>query len=445
MSSADLFAIGASGLKSFRAQMGAVSENIANSDTPNYNRRTVNIKESALSVSTEPLYIPRADFGGSEIDGVSRANDPYLDATARLTGSSLGSANTRMRWLSDVETALNDDALGVGNSLSNMYGAIDKLAASPGDPSLRTNMVYSIEQVVTAFHSSSDALNTTLQGTYSAAQGDVTLINDSLSELARVNDALLRSRPNTSNYAQLLDSRDAELSKITQRLDVTITFGANEAATLTYDGQTLVQGNATLPVQVSQNANGTLQLMVDGTNVTTPTNGSLHGLFTGATVARQRLDALDTLAVQFSGDMNTWHTAGLTDANAAGGALLSVGTTAASLAQVLSDPSLIAAKSADGRLNGNLLNIGTTRGTGSVEQGWTALVVAHGNLVNTTKTEQAAAQTRDDNAQAARADVSGVDLDREAADLIRIQQAYQAAARIIQAARDITDAILNLR
>ena len=66
MSSADLFAIGASGLKSFRAQMGAVSENIANSDTPNYNRRTVNIKESALSVSTEPLYIPRADFGGSE-------------------------------------------------------------------------------------------------------------------------------------------------------------------------------------------------------------------------------------------------------------------------------------------------------------------------------------------------------------------------------------------
>ena len=53
--------------------------------------------------------------------------------------------------------------------------------------------------------------------------------------------------------------------------------------------------------------------------------------------------------------------------------------------------------------------------------------------------------TRADAAAAARDGVSEVDLDKEAAELLRFQQAYQAAARVIQAARDIADTILQLR
>lgn len=441
----DLFAIGSAGLKAFRAQMGAISENIANAASDGYSRRTVTLQESAVSSSNEPLYLQRAQFGGSEIIGTSRANDPYLDATARQTGTSLGSASTRLRWLSDVETALNDDTLGVGGSLSTMYGAIDRLAANPSDPALRTNMIYGVEQVVTAFQNSSDALNSTLQGAFATAQGEATLVNDSLTELTRINDGLLRAQKGTANYAQLLDARDRELSKITQRLDVTVSFGANDSAIVSYGAATLVQGNAAGNIAVIQNANDTLALQVNGGAAADPANGSLGGLFISASVARQRLDSLDTLAVQFAGDMNTWHAQGLTDAGAAGGPLVSVATTAASLAVIITSNSEIAAASADGRPNGNLLNITTTRGTGSVEQGWTALVAAHGTLLNTTKTEATAAQLRDENARAARDKVSGVDLDAEAADLLRVQQAYQACAKVIQSAKETIDTILAIR
>jgi flagellar hook-associated protein 1 FlgK len=442
--SADLFAIGSSALRTFRAQMGAISENISNANTDGYSRRTVQIAESPVA-NTEPLYVPRANFGGSVVNGVVRANDSYLDATSRLTGASLGNANARLRWQTDIETALNDDSLGVGSSLSNMYGSIDRLAASPTDQSQRTNMIYSLQQAVSSFQKSSDALNTTLEGAFSAAQGDVSIVNNSMSELARINDNLLRTQKGTSSYAQLLDNRDAELAKITQRLNVDVSFAANDTAVLTYNGTTLVQGDTAGNVGVTQNANGTLAFSVNGTADTAPANGSLGGLFSSATVARQRLDSLDALAVQFANTMNTWHGQGLTDANVAGGALLTVGTTAASLTVAITNISQIAAKSSDGRLNGNLLNIGTTRGNGSVEQGWTALVAAHGNLLATTKSEQTAAQARDDSAKGARDKVSGVDLDMEAADLLRVQQAYQAAAKVIQSARDVVDTILNLR
>ena len=86
MSSSDLFAIGSSGLRSMRAQMGAISDNIANANSLGYNRRTVLLQESSVAASSEPLYVPRASFGGSEVVSVSRSNDIYLDASARLTG-----------------------------------------------------------------------------------------------------------------------------------------------------------------------------------------------------------------------------------------------------------------------------------------------------------------------------------------------------------------------
>ena len=40
--------------------------------------------------------------------------------------------------------------------------------------------------------------------------------------------------------------------------------------------------------------------------------------------------------------------------------------------------------------------------------------------------------------------VSGVDLDEEAANLVRFQQAYQASARIIGVADDLFNSLLNV-
>jgi flagellar hook-associated protein 1 FlgK len=40
--------------------------------------------------------------------------------------------------------------------------------------------------------------------------------------------------------------------------------------------------------------------------------------------------------------------------------------------------------------------------------------------------------------------MSGVDLDQEAADLLRFQQAYAGSARVIQTARETLESILNI-
>jgi len=45
----------------------------------------------------------------------------------------------------------------------------------------------------------------------------------------------------------------------------------------------------------------------------------------------------------------------------------------------------------------------------------------------------------------ARDEVSGVNLDQEAADLVRFQQAYQAAAKTLQVATQLFDYIAQIR
>ena len=50
-----------------------------------------------------------------------------------------------------------------------------------------------------------------------------------------------------------------------------------------------------------------------------------------------------------------------------------------------------------------------------------------------------------DQAIAARDKVSGVNLDDEAAALIRYQQAYQACAKVLQTSGQLFDAIVNIR
>lgn len=442
----DLFIIGASGTKAYRAAMAAVAENITNASTQGYSRRSVSTIESGSSTATMAVYISRANFGGTEVRSVNRATDPYLDATVRYTGMALGSATARLRWLTDSETALNDTETGIGQLLTGMFQNIDKLAASPSDTSLRVTTLDSIGRIAEAFQQTAADLDKLSSEIATEAQASVGTINRALSNLADINNSLLRAQPGTSAYAQLLDSRDAALFDLTENLNVEVSFGTHDQAQISFNGQNLVQGINATTVALSVNANGTLALATsDGTSLAAPANGALGGLFSAAQTVTERRASLDSLAQQFVTAMNDWHAQGRTDAGAAGAPLLSYGGGAAGVTALITEPADLATRSTDGTLNGNLLAASTVlRGNGSVEQGWTSLIATHANLLASTKAEQTTAQNRSDQAVAAREAVSGVDLDMEAADLLRIQQAYSGCARILQVAKETVDAILQI-
>lgn len=446
MSAQDLYGIGVSGTRAYQAAMGVISNNIANTDTAGYARRTLAVAESPAGSGTTIFYRSGVAYGGATIGKIVRMTDDYLDAAARNTGNALGSADQRARWMVDIQNGLNDGSLGVGQRMTAMFSAVERLASNPTDTTLRANVLFSFEQINTAFKQTRTDLTVIQEGIGKAANNEVAALNDALQQLADANEGLRRSPDGTAAHVALLDSRDQALVEITKRLNVTISYGANDVANVNYGSEVLVENVSARVTAVDQAADGTLTFKIgddtaSATAVADPTGGSLSGLTISAKTTRDRIDSIDDLAAQYVQQINDWHTAGTTAANVAGGPMLSIGADAGTLQVLVTDPADLAGATSGGAANGNFVAISSLRGGGGIEDKWISLISTHGTIVNATLAEQTAAVSRNEMAQAARSDVAGVNLDREAADLLRFQQAYQACARIIQVANQVMEAL----
>jgi flagellar hook-associated protein 1 FlgK len=172
--------------------------------------------------------------------------------------------------------------------------------------------------------------------------------------------------------------------------------------------------------------------------------GSLAGLVDVADATAARRTELDTIATGFAASVNAWSAQGRTASGTAGAPLVEAPAGAASLRLLTSDPAAIAGAFADGTANGNLLALNALRGSDGAETRWGALVAGHALTLSSARSEASAATSRRDNSFGARDEVTGVDLDHEAAELMRYQQAYGGATRIIQVARETMQSILDL-
>lgn len=100
--------------------------------------------------------------------------------------------------------------------------------------------------------------------------------------------------------------------------------------------------------------------------------------------------------------------------------------------------------------NRNALLLGKLSSTKTIDNGTTTYQIAYGQLVSGVGTRtrdaevgQEASESIMRQSEAQRESISGVNLDEEAADLMRFQQAYQASARVIQVSSELFDSILN--
>jgi flagellar hook-associated protein 1 FlgK len=445
----DLLAIGLTGLTAYRTALSAVGENVANAETPGYSRRSVRLEPALASTAADPIYRDSFQFGGVRATAIVRAWDEFRAAETRYAASAAGRGEVREQWLTGVETALDDGEAGVGSQLTGLFNAVDALAAAPGDVLSRSRMLMAVEDAAGAFRATGGALMRVSEGIQQAAQLDVTRLNDALAALADNNRTLLTTAPGGTGRASLEDQRDRLIDSVASEIGVNVTIAENGTATLrTAEApNTLLLGGGELArFTVSAAADGRLNLQVttsSGTTAITPLTGRLAGYLEASAATADRRAALDTLATDFAADLNAWSAAGRDSAGAAGQALLSVTEGAASMRHLIDDPALVPAASADGRPNGNLLALAALRGPNGSERRWTGIVAGNAQQLAAAKSEHAAAQAWRENSFAALDETTGINLDREAADLLRFQQAYSAAARIIQVGRETFNDLLN--
>ena len=424
----DIMALGLTSIRSYTQGLATISDNVANAQTPGYARRSTRIEDGT----------------------VIRYADEWRNNEARIASGLATQASTRLNWLESAERALDDGETGIGQRVGAVFNRAEELAADPNSIARRSAYLQSIDDAAISFRTTASGLKSSSEGIASQAQQTVASVNGDLKGLLNINQTLLATPQGTSGYASLLDQRDRLLNNLSKAVPVDVSMDFRGVATVRMSGSgtTLLNPDVAGQMNVTATANGMLTFSVTQPDGTTsdvvPPGGSLAGMSSAAADILEQRASVDALAAKFAELINSNQAAGRTKSGNPGGPLLEMGADGALTIAAL-DVGVDALATSDGTAdNANLLALNALRRDSGVEAGWTAIVAGHAQKVQSAKLVQESSQSRSEAAEEARDQLSGVDLDREAVELMRLQQSYEAAARVIQVAREMLQSINDI-
>lgn len=444
--SSDILQIGKSGALAARSALEVTAQNIANAANPDYARRSLSLSE-VVGTGSVRFYSDSA-YGGTRVDRVLRSTSTFLQEQARLSSSDLARAEAELTGILQAEAAI--EQAGIYPAIVEFEATLAQLQADPLSSALRASVLEAGRTLAETIRLGDQSLDRSTDGIGFAAAADVESINLAAGELARINAAIVRSQPGTAGYAALLDRRDAQLSQLADRSAIAVEYGADGVASVRLGGAGgpyLVGGATADTLTLAQNGDGTISFALGGTPVD-PASGSLAGHAQALLTLRDSGLELDALAAQIIGLVNTAQ-AGGTAPDGSTGQPFFAGTGAADIAVALTSGAGIATAPtgalAGSRDGSNLAALRDALAVGGPAADADRMLFSLANAVSGRTIARDTLQVIAANAQFALAAETGVDLDEEAANLVRFQQAFQASGRVMQVASDIFETVLGIR
>jgi len=305
----DIYGIGLSGLNAAQGGLSVIGNNIANSNTPGYNRQVINLS------NRNPLGFGSSFFGtGVDLSSVSRVYDKYLTGQVQTASSQNSSYQAQLSYLNQLNNAMSDSSNGLSSSLQSFYSSLQSLSGSPSSLPSRQSVISMGQALATQFQSINARLTELHNGTntqITSSVGSVNALVDTISQLnAQITALQGQGSPN-----DLMDQRDQAVTQLTQQIGVSVVPQTDGSySVFLSSGQTLVQGNNAnhLATQPDPSNPQDVQLTLaspNGTNTVIGSNmlngGTLAGLFSARDGAIKNAQTqLGNLAIDFSTAMN---------------------------------------------------------------------------------------------------------------------------------------------
>ena len=450
------FEIGRRALHASEFGLALTGQNIANVNTKGYSR------QSALFASAALGGISRLQIGtGVSIVGVQQFRDQFV-ATRLQTETGISGRLTAQRdALLPIDAAFNEsNGNGISASINEFFGAFRSLEANPVSIPLRTDVISKANAMTSAFASTRARLVEIRNDNDAQLRSDVGQLNDLAQQVADLNVRIATAENSGGNASELRDQRDLLVQQVAEMTGARA-VETNNMVTLTLaDGHAIVSGNHVTPIDIQNLPNGLSSLTIAGSPALIG-DGRLRGLQNAIGIIGDQIQSLDDLAASITTRVNAIHSAG-TDGygNAAGNFFQDPvsGPPAASFsvtAAVKTDPRLISASplgagSASATVAGAIAELlhdtSSTAGarTGSFSSIYSSIVADAGKEVRTVEDGLITQQAIMSQAIAQRDASSGVSLDEEAINLLQFQKSYEAAARFLKVADEMTQTILAL-
>jgi flagellar hook-associated protein 1 FlgK len=466
--SSGLLGVATSGLLAFQRSMTTTSHNIANVNTEGYSRQSVDL-ETRRPQSTGAGFIGR----GVNVAAIDRAYDSFLTTELRSSSSSHAELESYFQFASKVDNFVANENTGLTSGLQAFFNSTQEVADDPTSIPARQAMLSEANNLAYRFNSLGERLES-LQGEVNhTTEATITEVNSLAGSIAEMNERIViatgASGGNPPN--DLLDKRDLMITQLSEMVDVTTVEQQDGAVNLFIGkGQILVIGNtaAELATTPSITSPGQLDTTISiGTAPSINITGSLSGGVLGGVkrfqdeILAPAISSLDDIATKFAADFNAQHSGGW-DLNGVAGTntffTITPATDAAKNIKVaITDPVGIAASAIDPLVtadaignNENMLSLAQLQfdntmlgGTASFHEAYGRIVGDIGSKTHAAEINEAAQAGLLQHARTAVDSLSGVNLDEEAANLLKFQQAYQATAQVISISKSLFDTLIN--
>ena len=454
MPSFDALRAGASGLRAARAGVEATSQNVSNASTPGFVRRNAETS-TAAPIERRGVWIGQ----GVQIDRIGRHVDAWLvERRTAATGQSSASAAADQS-LGAIESLVEPQGTpGLRDRLDAFFDALGTATTDPSDAGLRRSAVVAGDRLASQVRDTAAGFTQAKSDLVGQMKAITPSLNDNLAEIARLNGAIAEGGGAVS-AGDLADRRDMLIQEVAQQAGVTTHMDGDGQATVLLGGHAVVSGKQSRGVSVGTDSSGFPKVTVSASSGSLDVTSAISGRIGGTLDAWERidnyLDGLDTFAADFSAAMNTAHAAGYDLSGVAGGPIFT-GTDAATLEvdpAIDADPKKLAFRGSatsgpgDGTNLANLLTVESN----AVVSGTTPPGEALANLTDQIGTEAAAfadMAVQDaamlDDVEAVYAAITGVDLDEEATNLIKLQAAYQASAAVVRTTDEMLQTLMGI-
>ena len=454
------FEIGRRALNANQLGINVTGQNIANVNTPGYSRQRVSLAEARPAT-----YSRNAVGTGVTIEGVQAFRDRFIESRLQTETAVAGRLSAQRDALSPVEMTLKgSENGGLQASMQQFFGSFRDLEANPSSIPLRAVVAQRGANLATSFQTTRGKLDTIRRETDGNLRGAVEDVNTLAKQIADLNNRVGYAEATGANASALRDQRTELVKQISELSGaravenedgtVNVTIGEGRALVLAGEAKEIKAEN-TPPL-------GLATLTLDGEPAVI-TDGKIRGLQDAITATTGQIDRLDGLAASIVERVNTLHASG-TDLNGNAGTNFfavpanGLPVTAANIAvnaAISTDSRLdvaspLAQPGKSGTVAGAIADLLTDTNTtvgnrsGSFASIFGGMISEAGEGVRSAEVglETQAAIIAQTTAQ--RDSISGVSIDEEAINLLQYQKAFEAAARFLKVADEMTQTILSL-
>ena len=235
------------GLQVTQAGLSVVAGNVANVQTPDYVRKTL-----------EQIETSAGNVVSVRVAAINRQLDQLIQTQLRTETSGGSYADTLDRLYQQLQTIYGapGSSIGLDALFNNFTAALQGLLASPSSVSSQNNAVNSARVLTQQLNSMSAGIQTLRSAAEQGIASDVQTANSALQHIAEINLQITSASSKDAATATLMDQRDAYINQLSQLMSVKIVQGdGNQVSVYTNNGIQLVGLSA---VQLSFDAHGSL-------------------------------------------------------------------------------------------------------------------------------------------------------------------------------------------